>query len=122
MKITQMTNVNWTQSPKVKATCTVEVDGFGIKECKVIDGANGIFVVSPSKELNKPYVNKNGDTIKYEDIVWFPTEHRETLNELVANHYDPDKPDYKPYDSNGNMIQFGKAPKKTTTSDVDIPF
>lgn len=118
IKITMMSNVTWEKSPKVVATCTVDVNGFGIKECKVINGANGIFVVSPSKELAKPYVNKKGDTVKYEDIVWFPQEHRDTLNDLVGNHYDSSQPDYKPYDGGGNPITFGKP----QTADVDIPF
>tara|TARA_R100000808_G_C2149509_1_gene157928 strand:- start:2826 stop:3185 length:360 start_codon:yes stop_codon:yes gene_type:complete len=118
IKITQMSNVNWTQSPKVKATCTVEVMGFGIKECKVIDGENGIFVVSPSKELKTPYVNKDGKTIKYEDMVWFPVEHRDTINELVTNHYDSNKPSYKPYDDKGNLITFGKK----VSNEEEIPF
>tara|TARA_R100000655_G_scaffold25140_2_gene51063 strand:- start:1163 stop:1531 length:369 start_codon:yes stop_codon:yes gene_type:complete len=122
MKITQMTNVNWTQSPKIKATCTVDVDGFGIKECKVIDGAHGIFVVSPSKTLKKPYVNKKGKEVKYEDIVYFPEKHRDKLNDLVTNHYDSSQPDYTPYDSNGNIVSFDQAPKETATSDEDIPF
>ena len=120
MKIDMMNNVSWEKSPKVIATCTINVDGFGIKECKVINGANGIFVVSPSKELAKPYVNKKGDTVKYEDIVWFPQEHRDTLNDLVANHYDSNQPVYKPYDNNGNPITFGKT--ATQTADADLPF
>ena len=126
MKITQMSNVDWEKSPKVKATCTIDVNGFQIKECKVIDGANGIFVVSPSKELAKPYINKKGDTVKYEDIVWFPQEHRDTLNDLVANHYDSSQPHYKPYDGNGNQITFGGQTTRSSTAkkleDIDIPF
>jgi DNA-binding cell septation regulator SpoVG len=124
MKITQMSNVSWTQSPKVKATCTIDVNGFCIKECKVIDGINGIFVVSPSKKLTTPYENKKtGEMVNYEDIVWFPQDKRDTLNDLVANHYDPNQQDYKPYDANGNPVSFNNNNKNVSkTADVDIPF
>ena len=124
MKIDMMSNVTWEKSPKVIATCTINVDGFCIKECKVINGDNGIFVVSPSQKLNKPYENKKtGKMVYYEDIVWFPQEHRETLNDLVSNHYDSSQPDYKPYDGNGNPITFGKKPQTATqTVDDDLPF
>ena len=118
IKIDMMTNVTWEKSPKVIATCTINVDGFGIKECKAIEGENGIFVVSPSKKLNKPY-EKNGKMVYYDDIVWFPQEHREELNTLVSTHYDSSQPDYKPYDGNGNPVTFGKKPQ---TADEEIPF
>ena len=123
MKITQMSNVSWTQSPQVKATCTIDVNGFCIKECKVIDGSNGLYVVSPDKELSKPYTDKNGKTREWEPIVWFPQDKRDTLNDLVANHYDPNQQDYKPYDANGNPVSFNNNNKNVSkTEPEDIPF
>ena len=92
-----MTNVTWVKSPKTKATLTIQTsDGFEIKECKLIDGQDGLFVVPPSKEC-KPYVNKKGDTVRFDDVVWIPLTVRNELNDQASQMYDVAHPPYKPY-------------------------
>ena len=66
---------------KVKAILTIETqDGFEIKNCKLVEGVNGLFVASPSVK---------GKDEKYHDIIWFPKDKRNELNDMAGNMYDP---------------------------------
>lgn len=125
MKIESMMNVNWEKSPRIRATLTLELnDGFKIKECKLIEGGNGFFVTSPSKPC-KPWIKtmKDGTTkeVSYDDLVYIPSELRDTINELAGNMYDASIPNYTRYNEDGAFK--GTANKPTmATADEDIPF
>jgi stage V sporulation protein G len=78
MQIIGMRNVDWN---KVKAILTIKTqDGFEIKNCKLVEGTNGLFVASPS-------VKKKDDG--YMDIIWFPKDKRDQLNDMASEIYDP---------------------------------
>lgn len=73
-----MRNVDWN---KVKAILTIETsEGFEIKNCKLVEGQHGLFVASPSVK---------GKDDKYFDIIWFPKDRRDALNEMASKIYDP---------------------------------
>lgn len=91
-----MRNVDWN---KVKAILTIETaEGFEIKNCKLVEGQHGLFVASPSVK---------GKEDKYFDIIWFPKDRRDELNEMASSIYDP----------SGDYNQFNQ-PKQNE----DIPF
>ncbi len=78
MRIIGMRNVDW---GKVKAILTIETqDKFEIKNCKLVEGQHGLFVASPS-------VKGKDDT--YHDIIWFPKDKRDELNDMASKIYDP---------------------------------
>lgn len=78
MKVIAMRNVDW---GKVKALLTIETsEGFELKNCKLVEGQHGLFVASPS-------VKGKDDT--YHDIIWFPKERRDEINEMASKIYDP---------------------------------
>ena len=78
MEVIAMKNVDW---GKVKALLTIKTsEGFELKNCKLVDGVNGLFVASPS-------VKGKDDT--YHDIIWFPKDKRDQINEIASNMYDP---------------------------------
>jgi len=82
-----MKNVDWN---KVKALLTIETaDGFEIKNCKLVEGVNGLFVASPS-------VKGKDDT--YHDIIWFPKDKRDQINKIASDAYDP----------SGEYLEFNK--------------
>lgn len=78
MKVIAMKNVDWN---KVKAILTIKTsEGFEIKNCKLVEGINGLFVASPSVK---------GKDDQYHDIIWFPKERRDEINKMVSDMYDP---------------------------------
>ena len=78
MRIIGMRNVDW---GKVKAILTIETqDKFEFKICKLVEGQHGLFVASPS-------VKGKDDT--YHDIIWFPKDRRDELNDMASKIYDP---------------------------------
>tara|TARA_R100000808_G_C2154375_1_gene165329 strand:+ start:8027 stop:8314 length:288 start_codon:yes stop_codon:yes gene_type:complete len=78
MRIIGMRNVDWN---KVKAILTIETsEGFEIKNCKLVEGQHGLFVASPS-------VKGKDDT--YRDIIWFPKDKRDEINDMASKIYDP---------------------------------
>tara|TARA_R100000458_G_C8188355_1_gene182936 strand:+ start:84 stop:374 length:291 start_codon:yes stop_codon:yes gene_type:complete len=78
MKVIAMRNVDW---GKVKALLTIETsEGFEIKNCKLVEGQHGLFVASPS-------VKGKDDT--YHDIIWFPQDKRDAINDMASKIYDP---------------------------------
>tara|TARA_R100000656_G_C3934091_1_gene125474 strand:- start:77 stop:358 length:282 start_codon:yes stop_codon:yes gene_type:complete len=78
VKIISMRNVDW---GKVKATLTIETsEGFELKNCKLVEGANGFFVASPSVK---------GKDDKYFDTIWFPKDKRDELNDMASKIFDP---------------------------------
>ena len=81
MTIKDMRTGEW---GKIRAFFTVVTsEGFEIKGCKLVDGANGMFVSAPQE--------KNPKDGEYYDTVWIPKEVREPLMELASNEYSPVK-------------------------------
>jgi len=87
----QVTKLNGDYSTKGIANITLD-DQMVVKGLKIIEGSNGLFVAMPSKELNKPYVDKNGVTVKYEDIAFPITkEFRQEIIEKVMKEFKAEK-------------------------------
>ena len=70
-----MTKGNW---GKIKAFFDLDIDGIIVKGFKLVDGANGMFVGSPSVK------NKEG---KYDATVIVPKEVQSELNKLATEYY-----------------------------------
>ena len=69
---------------KVKGFMTIVTnEGFEMKNFKLIEGANGLFVGAPSQKGT----DKEGNE-KWYDMVWIPKELNEQLVDLVANEVD----------------------------------
>ncbi len=103
MEIISMRNVDW--GNKVKAILTIKTsEGFELKNFKLIDGAKGFFVASPSLK---------GKDEQYHDTIWIPKELRDDLNDKASKTYNP-------------QLEAGKVypefEKKTTLIEEDIPF
>lgn len=78
MKIINMRKVDW---GKTKALFTlVTPEGIEIKDMKIVEGINGIFVAPPSVK---------GKDDKYYNTIWIPKELQPKLTELAQNEYDP---------------------------------
>jgi DNA-binding cell septation regulator SpoVG len=99
--IERMRNVDW---KKTVATLSVTILDehqkpiVTIHDCKLIDGTNGFFVAAPSKKV-EPYTDKNGNNKEYMDLAFFH-DHRDELNELASNVYDPEEtPKHKAEDA-----------------------
>ena len=76
MKISRTNKGDW---GKVKAFFDLETeDGFTIKGCKIIEGANGMFAGFPSQ--------KNKDD-EYNDTVFADKELKQKVNQLALEHY-----------------------------------
>ena len=58
-------------------------EGFEMKNFKLIEGANGLFVGAPSQKGT----DKEGNE-KWYDMVWIPKELNEQLVDLAANEVD----------------------------------
>lgn len=61
---------------------------FIVKDLKVIQGNSGLFVAMPNVKLNKPYTNKEGVTVEYQDT-FFPItkEARELIQTTVLSEF-----------------------------------
>ena len=69
---------------KVKGFMTIVTnEGFEMKNFKLIEGANGLFVGAPSQKGT----DKEGNE-KWYDMVWIPKELNEQLVDLGANEVD----------------------------------
>ena len=69
---------------KVKGFMTIETnEGFEMKNFKLIEGVNGLFVGAPSQKGT----DKDGNE-KWYDMVWVPEGLREQLVELASNEID----------------------------------
>ncbi len=78
MKITKMRKVDW---GKTKALFTlITSEGIEIKDMKVVEGINGMFVAPPSVK---------GKDDNYYNTLWIPKELQPQLNELAQNAFDP---------------------------------
>ena len=93
--IARMKNVNWENSPNIRAVVDINVlnaagkPAIVMKDCKLISGEWGTFVASASRKCSEPYVNKStGKTVEYVDVNFIHKGSRDELNELVANAYD----------------------------------
>jgi DNA-binding cell septation regulator SpoVG len=72
---------------KVKGFMTIVTsEGFEMKNFKLIEGINGLFVGAPSQKGT----DKEGNE-KWFDIVWVPKELNEELVNLVSNEIDPNQ-------------------------------
>ena len=69
---------------KVKGFLTIVTsEGFEMKNFKLIEGANGMFVGAPSQKGT----DKDGNE-KWYHMVWIPKELNQSLVDLVANEVD----------------------------------
>ena len=69
---------------KVKGFMTIVTsEGFEMKNFKLIEGANGLFVGAPSQKGT----DKDGNE-KWYDMVWIPKELNEQLVDLAGNEVD----------------------------------
>ena len=69
---------------KVKGFMTIVTnEGFEMKNFKLIEGVNGLFVGAPSQKGT----DKEGNE-KWYDMVWIPKELNEQLVDLAANEVD----------------------------------
>ena len=70
---------------KVKGFLTVKTsEGFEMKNFKLVEGENGLFIGAPSQKGK----DQDGND-KWFDMVWIPKELNQELIELVSNHIDP---------------------------------
>ena len=87
MKIISMRNVDWSKNgnpSQVKAILTIKCsDGFEMKNFKLVEGQNGLFVGSPSTK---------GKDNKYYDSIWIPQDKRNELNQEASEIFDPNNP------------------------------
>ena len=101
MEIISMRNVDW--GNKVKAILTIKTsEGFELKNFKLIDGAKGFFVASPSLK---------GKDEQYHDTIWIPKERRDSLNDMASGVYDNTIP------ANESYPQFKRA-----VAESEVPF
>jgi len=112
--IEKMRNVDW---DKTVATFSVVVLDehqkplVTIHDCKLVDGAKGFFVSAPSKKLKEPFTGKDGKQKEWMDLAFIHQDHREELNDLASEMYDP------------NATPDGTKVEKTlATADEDLPF
>ena len=59
-------------------------EGFEMKNFKLVEGENGLFIGAPSQKGK----DQDGND-KWFDTVWIPKELNQELIELVSNHIDP---------------------------------
>ena len=70
---------------KVKGFMTIVTsEGFEMKNFKLVEGENGLFIGAPSQKGK----DQDGND-KWFDMVWIPKELNQELIELVSNHIDP---------------------------------
>ena len=105
MKITRMNKGNdW---GKTKAYFDLEIDGFTIKNFKIIDSVNGLFAAFPSEK-------KDGE---YKETVWAERALKDKVNVLALAAYGQDSPIITAEDPIEAVAVEGPE-----FSDEDIPF
>jgi len=110
--IEKMRNVDWVKTVATLSVVTLdehEEPVTTIHDCKLVDGANGFFISVPSKKV-APYQGKDGKTKEYMDLAYIHPAHREELNKLASEMYDP------------NATNKTEEKKTLETADTDIPF
>lgn len=114
IKIGDIKNVPWV---KTKATLSImvetEVGTFIVKDCRLIDGVNGLYVAGPSKK----YENNEGETT-YFQFLDLDKDAQHHVIQKAQEAFDSSKEDYKMYDA------FPRPEIYKTKSGVDdsIPF
>lgn len=81
--------INKVDAGKIVAFADVTLGGmFVVKGLKVVQGGSGNFVAMPNVKLNKPYTDKNGNEVQYQDT-FFPIskEAREKLINAVLEAF-----------------------------------
>ena len=105
-KVQKIKNVDWGSTVALVNIDVMNAVGgvmLTIRDCKLIQGDFGSFVASPSLKVKEPYTNKTtGKLVEYVDVIYFEKEHRDELNELVANAYDPNAELHKWYGEDGS--------------------
>lgn len=108
IKVGDIKNVPW---KKTKATLSIMIQTnlgtFIIKDCRLIDGINGLYIAGPSRK----YQNNEGEDV-YFQYLDLDKDAQHHVIQKAQNAYDPQKPDYKFYD------QF----PRTNNGDDEIPF
>tara|TARA_R110002020_G_scaffold2529_4_gene12110 strand:- start:2529 stop:2819 length:291 start_codon:yes stop_codon:yes gene_type:complete len=70
---------------KVKGFLTIKTsEGFEMKNFKLVEGENGLFIGAPSQKGK----DQDGND-KWFDMVWIPKELNQQLIDLASNHIDP---------------------------------
>ena len=115
MKIGRMNKGSW---GKVRAFFDVTTEeGFTLKNFKLVEGINGLFVSMPSEK------NKDGD---YKDTVFADKVLREKLNKTALDQYENQSIPVKPVDAarlkqSGGMSEVARQQEKEDINS-DLPF
>jgi DNA-binding cell septation regulator SpoVG len=95
IKVGDIKNVPW---KKTKATLsimlTTNLGVIIIKDCRLIDGVNGMYVAGPSKK----YQNKENEDV-YFQFLDLDKQAQDSILKVAHNAYDMTKEDYKVYDA-----------------------
>ncbi len=109
--IDSMVNRDWDKTIATMSVVLLDHKGshiLTINDCRLVNGAKGIFVSGPSKKV-EPFTDKNGNQKEYYNLIFFGDAHRDELNQVAEQHYDP----------SGNYPQ-DKA-KATATATASLP-
>ena len=115
MKIGRMNKGSW---GKVRAFFDVTTEeGFTLKNFKLVEGINGLFVSMPSEK------NKDGD---YKDTVFADKVLREKLNKTALDQYENQSIPVNPVDvarlkQSGGMSEVARQQEKEDINS-DLPF
>ena len=115
MKIGRMNKGSW---GKVRAFFDVTTEeGFTLKNFKLVEGINGLFVSMPSEK------NKDGD---YNDTVFADKVLREKLNKTALDQYENQSGPVNPVDvarlkKSGGMSEVARQQEKEDINS-DLPF
>ena len=96
IKIGDMKNVPW---KKTKATLSImikdaRVGVIIIKDCRLIDGVNGMYVAGPSRK----YENKEGEDV-YFQYLDLDRQAQDSIIKKAQDAYNPNSRDYEIYDA-----------------------
>jgi DNA-binding cell septation regulator SpoVG len=93
VKVGDIKNVPWN---KTKATFSIVLETiagrFVIKDCRIVEGVNGLYVAGPSKQYN----NKEGEATYFQFLDLDPKAQSACLAE-IQKEYDHTMDDYKFY-------------------------
>ena len=115
MKIGRMNKGSW---GKVRAFFDIITEeGFTLKNFKLVEGINGLFVSMPSEK------NKDGD---YKDTVFADKVLREKLNKTALDQYENQSGSVNPIDAarlkqSGGMSEVARQQEKEDINS-DLPF